>query len=64
MSLEIISEDEEAQNHNSVETYFVLSIPWHSDEVFFLAIFSFTNWILLLTIIKFKFTSTKSRYTK
>lgn len=43
MSLEIISEDEEAQNHNSVETYFVLSIPWHSDEVFFLAIFSFTN---------------------
>jgi hypothetical protein len=30
-----ISEDEEVYGHNSEETYFVPSIPWRSDEVFF-----------------------------
>jgi hypothetical protein len=30
-----ISEDEEAQSQNTVETYFVPSISWHSNEVFF-----------------------------
>jgi hypothetical protein len=30
-----ISEDEEAQSQNSVETYFIPSIPWRSNEVFF-----------------------------